>query len=222
MENFNDITWFGHASFMFVDSKTGQKIYYVDPFQLPSQDLDKADIVFVTHAHHDHLSEGDINHILKEDTVVVATSDSLETLSISAKKYPVEPNRQYDVRGFNFETVPAYNTNPQKLNFHPKSNNWVGYIFEINGKKIYHAGDTDFIPEMRDLASKNLDIAMLPMGGTYTMDVEEMIEAANAISAKYTIPMHYKRLLGEKAKEAEEKLKSGVKNSQVLILEEVS
>lgn len=226
MENFNDITWFGHASFMFVDSKTGQKIYYVDPFQLPIESaswrIDKADIVFVTHAHQDHLSQGDINHILKDDTVVVATPDSLETLSISCKKYPVEPNQKYDVRGFIFETVPAYNVNPERLNFHPKSNNWVGYIFEINGKKIYHAGDTDFIPEMRDLASKNLDIAMLPMGGTYTMTVEEMIEAASAIKAKYTIPMHYKRLLGEKSKEAEEKLKSGIKNSQVLILEEVS
>lgn len=218
---FDDITWFGHASFMFTDNKTGQKIYYVDPFQLPKRELDKADIVFVTHAHSDHLSEGDINNILKDDTIVVATSDSLETLNIPCKKYPVEPNKKYDVRGFQFETIPAYNINPQRLNFHPKANNWVGYIFEINGKKIYHAGDTDFIPEMKELASKNLDIAMLPMGGTYTMDASEMIDAANAISAKYTIPMHYKRLLGEKSKQAEEKLKSEVKNSQVLILEEL-
>lgn len=219
---FGDITWFGHASFMFVDSKTGQKIYYVDPFQLPAKNLDKADVVFITHAHPDHLSEGDISHILKDDTVIVATPDSLETLSISVKKYPVEPNQKYDVHGFIFETVPAYNINPERLNFHPQSNNWVGYIFEINGKKIYHAGDTDFIPEMRNLASKKLDIAMLPMGGTYTMEVSELIEAANAISAKYTIPMHYKRLLGDSAREAEEKLKSGVKNSEVVILDEVS
>lgn len=216
---FSDITWFGHASFMFTDSKTGQKIYYVDPFQLPQKDLEKADIVFITHAHHDHLSEGDINHILKDSTVVVATHDSLETLSIK-NKFPIEPDKTYEINGFYFETVRAYNTHPDKQSFHPKSNNWVGYILDINGKKIYHAGDTDFIPEMRNLASKNLDIAMLPMGGTYTMDVSEMIEAANVIGAKYTVPMHYKRLLGENYKEAEGKLKAGVTNSQIIILNE--
>lgn len=217
---FPDITWFGHASFVFLDKATGQKIYYVDPFELPEKPLEKADIVFITHAHPDHLSEGDINRILKDDTVVVATPDSLETLNISNKKYPVEPNEKYDVKGFNFETVPAYNINPRRLQAHPKANNWVGYIFDINGKKIYHAGDTDFIPEMRDLASKKLDIAMLPMGGTYTMDVFEMINAANTIRAKYTVPMHYKRLLGENYKLAEEKLKKGVTNSQAVILPE--
>lgn len=221
MENFSDITWFRHASFLFVDNQTGQKIYYIDPFQLPARNLEKADIVFVTHAHSDHLSEGDITQILKDDTVVVATPDSLQTLNVSVKKYPVEPNKKYDVRGFIFETVPAYNVNPQRLNFHPKSNNWVGYIFEINGRKIYHAGDTDFIPEMNTLNRLSIDIAMLPMGGTYTMTVEEAIIAANAISAKYTVPMHYKRLLGERSKEAEEKLKSGVKNSEVIILDEL-
>lgn len=220
MEN---VTWLGHAGFMFKDNTTGLKIYYIDPFQIPASGLEKADIIFVTHAHYDHLSPQDILSILKDNTVVVATPDSLEALNIpKEQKFPVEPNNQYDVKGFHFETVPAYNVKPERLEFHPQKNKWVGYIFEINGQKIYHAGDTDFIPEMRELAEQHLDIAMLPMGGTYTMDVEEMMEAARAIKPKKLIPMHYKMLLGtpEKIKEAEEKLKAGVKNSEVLILEE--
>lgn len=222
MEN---VTWLGHASFCFTDAATGQKIYYVDPFNLPKNPpdggLEKADIIFVTHAHHDHLSPQDINLLLKQETVVVATPDSLKTLNITQVKLPVVPNKSYEIKGFKFDTVPAYNIKPNRLSFHPKSNNWVGYIFSLNNKKIYHAGDTDFIPEMRGLKNLNLDIAILPMGGTYTMGVEETIEAANAICAKVTVPMHYKGLLKEKAREAEEKLKSGVKSSEVLVLEEL-
>lgn len=218
MEN---VTWFGHASFCFTDTQTGQKIYYVDPFLLPKRELEKADIIFVTHAHPDHLSPIDITLILKKETVVVATPDSLSTLNITQEKLPVEPNKSYEINGFKFDTVPAYNIEPERLNFHPKSNNWVGYIFSLNGKKIYHAGDTDFIPEMNGLKSLNLDIAMLPMGGTYAMGVEEAIKAANVIYAKVTIPMHYKRLLNDKAIDAEEKLKKEVTNSEVLILEEL-
>jgi L-ascorbate metabolism protein UlaG (beta-lactamase superfamily) len=97
----------------------------------------------------------------------------------------------------------------------------VGYIFKLNGKKIYHAGDTDFIQEMKLLKDDNLDVAMLPIGGTYTMEVDEAARAANVICAKITIPMHYRRLLGEKSDEAEEKFKKIVTNSKVIILEEL-
>lgn len=222
MENF---VWFGHASFMFQDA-TGIKIYYIDPFELPQDNppvgaLDRGDIIFITHAHHDHLSPQDISSILKKDTIVVATLDSLNTLKITQEKFPVEPNKEYEIKGFKFQTVPAYNTHPARLQFHPKSNNWVGYIFDINGKKFYHAGDTDLIPEMKDFSELEIDYALLPMGGTYTMDVDEMIQAANAIKAKYVVPMHYKTILGERSVEAEEKLKAGVKNSEVLILKEI-
>lgn len=219
MEN---IKWFGHASFTITDASSGNRIYFIDPYELPQSLNDKADLIFITHAHHDHLSLGDIDHILKAETIVVATPDSLAQLRIpDAQKFEVIPNNEYEVKGTKFETVPAYNTHPEKQNFHPKSNNWVGYILFVNNQKIYHAGDTDFIPEMRNLASKKLDIAMLPMGGTYTMDVDEAIEAANAIKAKITIPMHYRRLLKEKSSDVEERLKAGVKNSQILILEEL-
>ncbi len=219
MEN---IRWFGHASFSFVDLKSGGRIYYIDPFHMPKDTstgpLDKADIIFVTHAHHDHLSPADISMLLKDDTVVVATQDSLETLQISQEKFPVTPNNEYKVKDFSFKTIPAYNINPERP--HKKEYGWVGYMFSINGLKIYHAGDTDYIPEMDNLKSENLDIAFLPIGGTYVMTPEEAVEAANAISAKKTIPMHYKMLLGEKIKEGEELFKNGVSNSEVLFLEE--
>lgn len=213
MEN---LEWFGHASFQFTD-QNGNKIYYVDPFDLKSKELEPADLIFITHAHYDHCSFDDVKKILKDDSIIVAPPDCLEKIGVQNQKQPVEPNKSYEVKGFKFSTIPAYNIDK---NYHPKENNWVGYIFEFNGKKIYHAGDTDFIPEMNNLKNLNLDLAMLPIGGTYTMDVDEAIEAANAIGAKTTIPMHYKRLLGELYKEAEEKFKTGVTNSKVLILEE--
>lgn len=219
MEN---IKWFGHASFAVSDELNGNRIYFIDPYELPEGVNEKADLVFVTHAHHDHLSLGDIDHILKADTIVVATPDSLDQLKIpDRQKFEVAPNNEYEIKGTKFSTVPAYNTHPEKQSFHPKSNNWVGYILHVNNQKIYHAGDTDFIPEMRNLASKKLDYAMLPIGGTYTMDAEEAILAANAINAKITIPMHYRRLLKEKSLEAEERFKKGVTGSKVLILDEL-
>ncbi len=218
MEN---ISWFGHASFSFVDEK-GNKIYYVDPFDLKAKNLEEADIVFITHAHSDHFSPSDITKILKDNTMVVATVDVLKRINIPEnRKFTVKPNQSYTIKDFSFATIPAYNNHPQKLNFHPKSNNWVGYIFALNGKMIYHAGDTDFIEEMKRLKDLNLNIAIIPIGGTYTMDVTEAAAAANAICAKITIPMHYKNLLREKSVDAQEKFKKLVTNSKVVILEEL-
>lgn len=125
MENIN---WLGHASFFFLD-KNGNRIYFIDPFGLSERNLEKADIIFITHAHPDHFSQEDIDKIIKSDTIIVATSDVLEKIDISSeKKIMVEPNKEYDIRGFKFSTIPAYNNKSEKLSFHPKENNWVGYI----------------------------------------------------------------------------------------------
>lgn len=219
MENIN---WFGHASFSFVD-ENGNRIYYVDPFDLKAQSLEEADIVFITHAHSDHFSPSDITKILKDNTLVVATADVLEKINIQEnRKFTVKPNQSYTIKDFSFATIPAYNNHPGKLNFHPKNNNWVGYVFNLNDKKIYHAGDTDFIEEMKSLDKPGIDIAMLPIGGTYTMDVTEAAAAANVISAKITIPMHYKNLLRERSEDAEQKFKKLVINSKVVILKELT
>jgi L-ascorbate metabolism protein UlaG (beta-lactamase superfamily) len=221
MYSLKDITWYGHASFLFVDHN-GNRMYYIDPFDLPKIPLKKADIIFITHAHPDHLSPNDIAPLLQEDTSVIAPIDCLEQLHLSEnQQYPVLPHEEHIVKGIEFITLPAYNTHKERLNAHPKAKNWVGYVITLNGRKLYHAGDTDFIPEMETLHALHLDIAMLPIGGTYTMDIEEAAKAANTIAAKTTVPIHYKRLLGEAAKTAEETFKKLVTNSTVTLLEEV-
>ena len=214
------IRWFGHASFMFTDRISGNKIYYVDPFEFKGDGKEKADIIFITHAHQDHCDASSVRKILKPTTIIAVPKGCRELLNLSATFMDVEPNREYEISGFKFRTVPAYNIRPERLQFHPRSNNWLGYIFELNNQTVYHAGDTDFIPEMKQLGK--VDIAFIPMGGTYGMDVDEAIQAANAVKASITVPMHYRRLLNEKSTAAEEKFKAGVKNSRVVIMDEVA
>lgn len=225
MQDLSFLTWFGHASFSVIDHDSGNRIYWIDPFDIKTNNkaaTQNADLIFITHAHMDHASYEDIKIIMKPATIVIATPDTLEKIDLpTEQKFPVEPNKEYQVKNFSFRTIPAYNIHPERLLAHPRNNNWVGYVMTVNGKKLYHAGDTDFTPEMASLKAHTIDIAMLPMGGKYTMAVEETIEAANAIGAKVTIPMHYKRLLGDAYKKAEEKLQHGVTNSKVVILEEV-
>lgn len=213
-----EIKWFGHASFAITDLINKNRIYFLDPFDLKSA-KEKADIIFITHVHYDHCSPEDIKKILKESTVIVSVPGPVDGMGLKNAIVHAEPNKEYNVSGVRVKTVPAYNVKPERLRFHPKENRWVGYIIFVNGKSIYHAGDTDFIPEMKDLASEKLTVAMLPIGGTYTMDVDEAVEAANAIKAEITVPMHYKRLQGDKFKDAEDRFKAGVKG--VLILDDL-
>ncbi len=211
------IKWFGHASFSFVDKISGNRIYYIDPFDLGGKELEPADLVFITHAHQDHFSPDDLDLIMHDETRVIAPPDILENMGRNKEfGHPVLPNNSYTIDGFSFSTIPAYNIPPK--NFHPRENNWIGYIFTVSGKKIYHAGDTDFTLEMKALKEHNLDIAMLPIGGKFTMDYKEAAEAANYIGAKVTIPMHYKNIVGEKASEIEEEFKSLVTASEVVVL----
>jgi L-ascorbate metabolism protein UlaG (beta-lactamase superfamily) len=225
MENINwlkpSLTWFGHSSFSFTDNN-GNRVYYVDPLDLKPGKLAKADLVFITHAHQDHFSPNDLLKILKDDTIIIAPPDVLKQIERKTNlKMAIEPNRNYGIKGFKFRTIPAYNSHPDKLNFHPKANNWVGYIFELNGKRIYHAGDTDFIPEMETLKDLKLDVAILPIGGKFTMEVEEAAKAANIIAAKVTVPMHYKMLNPDNYAELEEKFKQLVTASEVIVLDEL-
>lgn len=214
----DSLSWFGHASFL-IENKEGKKFYFVDPFDIKRLPQQKPGAVFITHAHYDHWSPNDIRKLIKNDTVVVATN-GCENLNLPTNAFIiVEPGRILTVAGIRVKTVPAYNVKPERLNYHPKQNNWVGYILEVGEARIYHAGDTDFIPEMKNLT--DIDVAMLPIGGTYTMDVKEATQAANVINADVTVPMHYRRLLGGKAKDAEEEFKSGVKG-KVVVMKELS
>jgi len=208
---FDFLKWIGHASFMI----EGEKRVYIDPFKL-SKSFGDADIIFITHSHFDHLSIDDIKKVATKETIVVAPTEAKSKLA-SFNTFLAEPMKKYNLDGVEFETVNAYNVKEERLNFHPKQNNWLGYIINAGGKRIYHAGDTDFIDEMKSI---KCDLALLPIGGTYTMSVEEAIEATKAIDAKYFAPMHYKALLGrEGSKEAEDKFKKEVKNS--ILLKEV-
>ncbi|MBI4698444.1 MAG: MBL fold metallo-hydrolase [Nitrospirae bacterium] len=179
----NKIRWLGHDTFKI----TGEKVIYTDPYKIRKKDT--ADIVFITHGHYDHCSPEDVKKIQGDKTIIVAPPDCAQKLSGNIRK--IKPGDKITVDGIKIEAVPSYNTNKQ---FHPKDKNWVGYIFTVNGQKIYLAGDTDYIPEMKTFT--NIDIAFLPVSGTYVMSAEEAVIAALDIKPKTAIPMHYGTILG--------------------------
>lgn len=182
-----DIEWLGHSSFRI------NKDIYIDPFQLSS--TAPAKLILITHSHYDHCSLEDIKKILAEKTVILAPADCISQL-IRFEKAVLKVAKlgdTFDINNIKIEAVPAYNINKQ---FHPKENEWLGYILTVNGKRIYHAGDTDLIPEMDDIKA---DIALLPVGGRYTMNAKEAAEAAKKIKPKIAIPMHYEKIVGTKA-----------------------
>lgn len=181
------IHWLGHASFRVED---GGKQLYFDPWKL-RENMPKADIIFITHAHYDHFSQQDIDKIRKDATILVAPKDVAKSLKENV--LAVSPGDRYVVAGLNVETIHAYNLSKQ---FHPKQNNWVGYCVTLStGQRIYHAGDTDSTPEMRKVSC---DIAFLPCGGNYTMDAKDAAAAANIFGPKAVIPMHWGDIVGSK------------------------
>jgi L-ascorbate metabolism protein UlaG (beta-lactamase superfamily) len=198
------IYYLGHSAFML----RGPKVIYIDPYKLKNEE--KADVIFITHAHFDHLSPEDLKKISTEKTAIV----SPVTINGYKKITIVKPGNEYIVEGIKFRTVPAFNVKIDKLSYHPKENNWVGYIINFMGRKIYHAGDTDFVESMKSFGE--IDVALIPMGGTYTMDTQDAIEAANTIKAKVTVPMHYKTLLGNRANDAEQLFKDRVPNTVIM------
>lgn len=172
-----------------------EKVIYIDPFKINKNYLD-ADIIMITHDHFDHYSEEDIEKVKKEDTTIVIPEILLK--KVLEKGFTrnnivtVKPNEKYSVKGINFETIPAYNVNKQ---FHPKENNWVGYILEINECRYYIAGDTDITEENKKVLC---DVAFVPIGGTYTMTFKEAAELINQIKPKIAIPIHYGSIVGTK------------------------
>lgn len=170
-----------------------EKVIYIDPFKI-NKNYNDADIIFITHDHYDHYSEEDIDKVIKEDTTIVISKDLLKKLlkkGINKNAIIVaEPNKEYETQGINFNTIPAYNINKK---FHPKENNWLGYIITINNVKYYVAGDTDITDENRKV---KCDVAFVPVGGTYTMDFKEAARLINEIKSKIAVPIHYGSIVG--------------------------
>lgn len=170
-----------------------EKIIYIDPYKI-EKDYNDADLIFVTHDHYDHYSEEDIDKVIGENTTIVIPEELLtKLLKKGIQKsaiITVEPNKEYMIQGIKFETIPAYNTNKA---FHPKENEWVGYVIEIQGSKYYIAGDTDITEENKKV---KCDIAFVPVGGTYTMDFKEAAQLINEIQPKIAVPIHYGSVVG--------------------------
>jgi L-ascorbate metabolism protein UlaG (beta-lactamase superfamily) len=177
------IVWLGHDGFR-ID---GVKTIYIDPYQIKEGPL--ADLILISHEHFDHCSPEDVEKIQGPRTVIVTEKDSAKKLAGDVRV--VAPGESLTVDDVKVHAVPSYNTDKD---FHPKSNQWLGFVVEMEGVKVYHAGDADFIPEMKGL---EVDIALLPVSGTYVMGSDQAVEAALAINPKLAIPMHYGAIVGD-------------------------
>ncbi len=186
-----DIEHINHACFRI---KANGKIIYLDPFKTPDA-LHDADVIFISHEHFDHCSIEDIRKIIKPETIIVCPPDCQSKFSGMHLRQVVlvKPFDHKTVEGIGVETIPAYNTNKK---FHPRQNDWVGYVLTINGTRVYHCGDTDAIPEMKEL--KNIDIALMAVSGTYVMTAPEAATATNWFMPKVAVPMHYASIVGTK------------------------
>ena len=172
-----------------------EKTIYVDPYMI-DKDYNDADLIFITHSHYDHFSEEDIKKVRKEKTTIIVPEDTynnaLENGFKEEKIIKVIPNESYENNGIKFKTIASYNINKP---FHPKENNWVGYIINIQGDKYYIAGDTDITEDNKKV---KCDMAFVPVGGTYTMTHSEAAELVNIIKPKIAVPIHYGSVIGTK------------------------
>jgi L-ascorbate metabolism protein UlaG (beta-lactamase superfamily) len=187
------ISWLGHDGFKIKNAKT----VYVDPYEIKGGE--EADILLISHNHEDHCSPEDVKKIVSEKTTIITTAESKRKLSkTKAKEILVaKPGQKLLIDDVSVEMVPAYNVNKFRSPghpFHPKENEMLGFIVTMNGVRIYHAGDTDLIPEMERF---NVDVACLPVSGTYVMTAEEAVESTRHIKLKVAIPMHYGSIVGD-------------------------
>lgn len=191
-----EIKWLGHSGFMIRNSK----VIYVDPYNI-SEGLEKADVILITHSHYDHCSFEDIKKIVQEGTKVIIPADcqsKITRISLPVKIEIAEPGSSFNFPDLGVDVFPAYNVDKS---FHPAEESWMGYLVKINNVLIYHAGDTDKIPEMQKLTGyKQKDktfVALLPVGGRFTMNAEEAADAAKLIQPSIAIPMHYGSVVGD-------------------------
>lgn len=206
-----EFTRIAHDTFKIKGSTT----IYTDPFKVTARD--EADIVLLSHEHFDHLSIDDLNKVIFPGTTIVASTlckDGLKDLKVKQIRF-LDPGGKITVGKVEIAAHPAYNINKFRepgQPFHPQGKG-LGFVITMDGTRVYYAGDTDFIPEMNDIA---VDIALLPVSGTYVMTAEEAAEAALAIHPQIAVPMHYGAIVGSEADAA--KFKSLVKHCEVEIV----
>ncbi|MBR2679143.1 MAG: MBL fold metallo-hydrolase [Bacilli bacterium] len=190
------------------------KIIYFDPFKI-DDNISDADIIFITHEHYDHFDKASIDKIKNDNTVVVAPKSMKKVInSIEFKDYIyLDPNEEINIDGINIKTIPAYNI---EKNFHPRENNWLGYIMNYNNITYYIAGDTD---KTKESETVKCDIAFIPIGGYYTMDVNEATELAKIINPKVLIPIHYGSIVGDK--EYGQQLKDNLSDTNIEVIEKL-
>jgi L-ascorbate metabolism protein UlaG (beta-lactamase superfamily) len=195
------IKWLGQSSFLI---KSNGRTLYIDPYA--GECTEKADLILITHDHGDHCDLGKISQIVKPNTIIVTSLKAAEKVrGVGVEVMALEPRETKNYKGFKVQGVEAYNTHRFRspgTPFHPKGTQ-VGFIIEAEGKRLYHAGDTDLLPSMKELDS--VDVAMIPVGGTYTMDVPEAAEAVQSIKPKMVLPMHRRDVKAEELKKLVEK-----------------
>jgi len=210
------VEWLGHAGFLIA----GSKRLVFDPYKV-SDDVGKADYLFISHEHFDHCSLEDIEKVANEGTVVFCATECVSKVTkIKIKNMiTLQPGETKEYEDIIIEAVPAYNINKFRspgVPYHPKEDNKLGFIITLDTKRIYFAGDTDGVPELTDL--KNIDIALIPVSGTYVMIAEEAAELVNKFKPKLAIPMHYNEIVGT---EAEAKVFKELCKVPVEILEKI-
>ncbi len=175
-----EISWLGHASVMIRAEET---VLYIDPWKIGASSP-QADIILLTHDHYDHYSEDDIA-VLATDTTRIVAPMTTEVVTDT-----INAGDRLGIEDVLIEALPAYNIDKD---FHPRAKGWVGYVVQIFGRRIYHAGDTDHIPEMKGL---KVDVALMPVGGTYTMTADDAADALGDMQADHVIPIHYGDIVG--------------------------
>ena len=178
------VKWLGHSGIQI----TGSRVVYVDPYHIGSTET--ADLILITHAHYDHFSPEDIQKISGDDTILIASFDA------STGSYPnfrrVAAGDQIELNGVEIKAVPSYNIGKA---YHPRHQGNVGYVFKVDGITYYHAGDTDYIPEMTSIRA---DVVFLPVSGTFTMTAHEAVQAAEAIQPRVAVPIHWGSVAGSR------------------------
>lgn len=187
------------------------KTLYFDPFQIEDNFKD-ADIIFITHNHYDHFDIESINKVKNEKTIVVAPKSMKDDIDvIDFKEYIyLEPNEETSIDNISIKSIPAYNNDKQ---FHPRNNNWLGYIVSYNNVTYYIPGDTD---KTKESESVKCDIAFVPIGGHFTMDVDEATELIKTINPKIVIPIHYGTIIGNIIDG--NRLKDSLKNTSIEVV----